>query len=197
MWIQWSLKLNTLCSREDNQCFRMIWLLQPVKYQAILSINWNSTVCSWSQLTVALCTEYLWTCRFSDLLFDLYYWMILIINVPTQFLMSSIVLKPLNFFDWFHLFFWLPSHCVHQHTLNKETGASLNSGKVLPCEPKQKLLSVLISIRKSLHKQEVLSKEEKGKSYSPVLRHIGKEWKVHRCKKWPRFKTIGSRSELM
>lgn len=72
----------------------MIWLLQPVKYQAILSINWNSTVCSWSQLTMGRCTEYLWTYQFSDL----YYLMIIIINVLTQLLMSSIVLTLLNDF---------------------------------------------------------------------------------------------------
>lgn len=35
---------------------------------------------------MALCTEYLWTYRFSDLLFNLYYLMIiLIINVITEF----------------------------------------------------------------------------------------------------------------
>lgn len=107
MWIQLSLKLNILCRREDNHCFRMIWLLQLVKYQAILSINWNSTVCSWSQLTAALCTECLWTYRFSDLLFDLHYLMIIIISVLTQLLMSSIVLTLLNYSGLLHLFFCL------------------------------------------------------------------------------------------
>lgn len=105
MWIQLSLKLNTLCSSEDNHCFRMIWLFQPVKYQTIPSINWNSTVCSWSQLTMAHCTEYLWTYQFSDLLFDLYYLIIRIINVVTQLVMSSIVLTLLNDFGRFHLLF--------------------------------------------------------------------------------------------
>lgn len=40
------------------------------------------------------CTEYLWTYQFSDL----YYLMIIIINVLTQLLMSSIVLTLLNDF---------------------------------------------------------------------------------------------------
>lgn len=88
------------------------------------------------ELAVALCTECLWTYCFSDLLFDLHYLMIIIaINIPTQFLMSSIVLTFLNYSGLLHLFFWLPwihiSCCVHQHILNKETEASVNSGKVL------------------------------------------------------------------
>lgn len=92
--------------------------------------------------------------------------------------MSNTVLTLSNYFGLFHLFFWPPlirtSHCVHQHSLNKETEASLNSGKVLPCEPENKLLPILISMKKSLHKQEVLSKQEKDKSSSPILPHIGK-----------------------
>lgn len=193
MWIQLSLKLNILCRREDNHCFRMIWLLQPVKYQAILSINWNSTVCSQSQLTVVPCTECLWTFCFSDLLFDLHYLMIIIvISVPTQLLMSSIVLTLLNYSGLLHLFFWLPwihiSCCVHQHTLNKETEFRQSS----PLMHSRIYYLIWFLWRRVFINRMFPQNMKKSNSLSPsclTLKNI--------CEKWPRFKTFGRGLLLM